>query len=339
MRIGFLLPASFAGGNPFNGIREQAIAQADALANLGHDVIRMNPWSKLQLTELDILQFFVGGPAMLGLQKNLTGRDCRAVFAPIIDSTMDNARYRVASLLGNLHPRFLTVPGEFSRQARFSSATIVRSAFERERVIKGLGASPERVHVVLNGCNPAGTVDPEPARRHFELRDDFALHVSRYTNASKNVEALIDAIGPTGRTLLIAGTEQPGATLDRIRTAAARYRNVRMIGRVDDTMRDSLYAACRVFCLPSVREGTGLVALEAAAHGAAVVITHNGGPPDYFQGFAEYVHGSGAAEIRQAVNRAWDKGRDPALQAHVTDNLSWTMSAKALERVYDGLLA
>lgn len=337
MNIGFLLPASFAVGNPFNGIREQAAAQADALATLGHEVVRLDPWERIDANDLDILQFFVGGPAMHGLEQRITALRCKVVFAPIIDSTTGNRSYRLAATAGRLHPRLFTTPGTFARQAAFSDAIVVRSNFERERLIEGLGADAARVHLVLNGCNPGRTADPEIARADLDLPEDFVLHVSRFTNRSKNVERMIEAIGPTGLPLIVAGTSAPGAVKDRIDATASRYPNVRFVGRVNDEIRDSLYAACRVFCLPSTREGTGLVALEAAAQGAAVVITANGGPPDYFGDLAHYVHRGEAEEIRDAVQRAWASGAHPNLRDHVRQRLSWQRSAESLVDVYRSL--
>src|SRR5580698_8688632 len=118
MRIGFLLPTSFAVGSRGSGIVEQARRQADALESLGHTVVRLNPWEWQDERELDVLQFFLGGPAMAGLveHRNL----CKPgvlVFAPIIDSNESFLAYRIAASLGGLSGRFSTVPGILRRQA------------------------------------------------------------------------------------------------------------------------------------------------------------------------------------------------------------------------------
>ena len=55
--------------------------------------------------------------------------------------------------------------------------------------------------------------------------------------------------------------------MDRLQRLAKRYPTVKILGFLDRDVLDSLYAACKVFCLPSRHEGTGLVALEAASHG------------------------------------------------------------------------
>ena len=44
-----------------------------------------------------------------------------------------------------------------------------------------------------------------------------------------------------------------------------------------------LYNQAKVFALPSINEGVGLVALEAAIHGCNIVITNLGGPKEYYE--------------------------------------------------------
>ncbi|MGH8653533.1 MAG: glycosyltransferase family 4 protein [Gammaproteobacteria bacterium] len=49
---------------------------------------------------------------------------------------------------------------------------------------------------------------------------------------------------------------------------AHTFGNVRLYNFLDKVTLHRLYAGCRVFCLPSVFEGTGLAAFEAASYGA-----------------------------------------------------------------------
>ena len=110
--------------------------------------------------------------------------------------------------------------------------------------------------------------------------------------------------------------------------------DIYLLGFLDRASLEGLYAACDVFALPSSHEGTGLVALEAASYGAKVVITKNGGPPDYLGEYAEYVDPRSTSDISQALAIAWQKPRSDLLQRHVTQNLSLECSAKQLAQVY-----
>ena len=49
MKIGFLLPANYALTGPGNGVRVQAQRQADALQQLGHEVVCMEAWQNYDL--------------------------------------------------------------------------------------------------------------------------------------------------------------------------------------------------------------------------------------------------------------------------------------------------
>ena len=62
MKIGFLVKALYALGNPANGVVAQARHQARALARLGHEVTLLNPWEWRAVEDFDVVHFFFGGP-------------------------------------------------------------------------------------------------------------------------------------------------------------------------------------------------------------------------------------------------------------------------------------
>lgn len=338
MRIGFLLPGNYGLAGPGNGVRTQAIAQARALEDIGHSVIRLNPWESRDPRDLDVVQFFFGGYAHHRIEARLSETH-RTVFAPVIDSNVPDWMYRFAAACGGLHPKVETLQAVYRRQAMLADAVVCMSEFQRMRVIRGLGVPPRKVSVVLNGVDASPVKPDGDARPRKHLPEDFLLFVGSYASRRKNVKRLIEAVGPTGYPLLIAGRPRERDDDREIRRAAEPYDNVRFLGFLEPAERDALYAACRVFCLPSLHEGTGLAALEAAAQGAPVVITKHGGPPDYFRDMAEYVDPHSVESIREAVERAWDRGREPGseLREHVRENLTWESSARSLEAVYRAL--
>lgn len=70
--------------------------------------------------------------------------------------------------------------------------------------------------------------------------------------------------------LTIVGGGDDAARL-RARAAAESLESVKFLGFVDDATKADLLSRCAVVLAPSLREGFGLAAVEAAAHGAAVV--------------------------------------------------------------------
>jgi glycosyltransferase involved in cell wall biosynthesis len=257
------------------------------------------------------------------------------VFAPIIESNQSNLAYRSAARVGQVHRKIFTIQGEYAKHGHASNLVVVRSRHEHDRVVQGLGISAAKVEIVLNGVSPPEPVDTEAIRQQFQLPDQFVLHISQITLARKNVAAMIEAIGPTGLPLIIAGSYGVKAEFDRLMQIANRYKNIRYIGPVKSPVRNALYAACRVFCLPSLHEGTGLVSLEAASYGARVVATRLGGPLDYLLDLVDYCSDPSPAAIRTAVLKAWERPDAEALRQHVTENLTWQNSAYQLLRAYD----
>lgn len=338
MRIGMLLPGNFALAGAGNGVRVQAEQQALALEAAGHAVVRLNPWQVPEMAGLDLVHFYVGGYAHFRLHQYLPNDSIPLVFAPIIDSNEPNWRYRIAAQLGRVIPKIHTIPAVFAEQAKRSRLVIVRSEHERRRMVDGLGVDPKKVVIVLNGVNSPTDADPTIARAKFDLPDAYLLHVSSYTQPRKNVVRLIEAVGPTGLPLVVAGSAKPGRTLERIRALVLQYPQIKLLDFVDPPTLWSLYAGARVFCLPSIHEGTGLVALEAGVCDTGVVITRHGGPVDYFAGHARYVEPTDAADIRSKIRQAWDQPHAKALAEHIRTHLSWRRSAAALVQAYEAVI-
>ena len=333
MRIAFLLPAVLAVNGPGNGVRVQVEAQAAALEDLGHDVTRLNAWEPFDGRPFDILHGVSGALPLQNFDRLGRLAATKVGLAPILDTNEPLWRYRLAARLGRAVPKVYTVPGELARQAAGCDVVICRSSSERERVTRGLGVPMAKAKIVLNGVGPPPVADAELARRLVGFDGDFVLHLSSYGHARKNVERLIDAVGPTGIPLVIAGPTLETDRLAAVRAAAARFPSVKLLEYLAPLERDALLAACRVFALPSLHEGTGLAALEAAAGGAAVVITNRGGAADYFGAQAAYIDPFDTVAIRSAVETAFCAPHSKQLADHVL-TLTWRHSAEALVAAY-----
>jgi len=337
LRIGLLLPAMTAFCSAGDGVRSGARLIGGALELRGHELTYLNAWEDFPTGQCDVVLFFLGGLGCYRIADSAARAGVRLLtFAPAIDTNEPFWRYRIAAAVGQIWPnRIFTIPGELRRQALGSGLVVCRSTHERLRVTRGLGVPIENTEIVLHGVAPPMSVDPQHVRRELDLPDEFLLHVSRYTEPRKNVVRLVEAVGPLGLPLVIAGNADPSPILEQLQGLARQYPQVRLLGFQPVERLQALYAACRVFCLPSLHEGVGLVALEAAAHGAKIVITRRGGPPDYFAALAEYVDPLNVADIRAAVQKAWRQPRSDALREHVLSTLSWGQSAMAFERAFE----
>jgi glycosyltransferase involved in cell wall biosynthesis len=158
----------------------------------------------------------------------------------------------------------------------------------------------------------------------------------------KNQLSLIRALRDTSYKLVLAGppAANQNAYVKAVKDEVARCANVTWIGPVSengDTKR-WLYYLAKVHVLPSWMETTGLVSLEAASFGCALVVTPNGDTRDYFEGHAQFCQPDDLHSIREAVDAAYRAGPDATLQQRILDNYTWANAAEATYKAYQKVL-
>ena len=336
MRIGFMIPSDWALVRG-HGVVAQAQYQAEALESIGHTVDLLNPWQWQDIKDLDVLHFFAPSALYPALNDRFPNQHRTLVaYSPIIDSNQSFTAYRLAATLGSLSSRLMTIPGIGRSQAQHSDLVICRSQHERRRAIESLRVSSAKVEIVLNGCTEPRKLDVDAgsAVNSLDLPKDFVLHISAFTQERKNVLRLAQAAAELGYPLVIAGRATDGPILDELEQRIKKGQRIILLGFVDEATKAALYSLCKVFCLPSHHEGTGLVAVEAASYGTNLVITKNGGPPDYFLEMAEYVDPFDLADITRGLAAAWARPKDDRLKRHLMGTLTWEHSARSLADVY-----
>ena len=135
------------------------------------------------------------------------------------------------------------------------------------------GFDQDRLRVVPWGATaaPVTAADRARVRERYRLDGPFVLWVGTI-EPRKNLPTLLEAfrrVQPTDEDLVLVGPvgwhEQLEGHIEGVGS------KVRQLGFVPDDDLAALYAEARVFCFPSIREGFGLPALEAMAHGTAVI--------------------------------------------------------------------
>lgn len=145
--------------------------------------------------------------------------------------------------------------------------------------------NPARLHIVPNTLDPhlrSTRANATPA-----ANAPIVLAVGRlvHADAYKGFDTLIEAMPRLRREtpdaqLRIVGT---GDDVKRLRALAEHLgvaAAVTFVGPVTDEELAAEYASCRVFALPSRREGFGLVYLEAMTHGKSCLGARAGGTPE-----------------------------------------------------------
>jgi len=110
------------------------------------------------------------------------------------------------------------------------------------------------------------------------------LTVSRLTkiDEAKGIDHLIQALAatPSSVHLRVVGDGDDRPRLERLARAAGVASRVTFSGQVDDATLIELYRRCSLFALPSVREGFGLVFLEAMAAAKPVIAARAAALPE-----------------------------------------------------------
>jgi glycosyltransferase involved in cell wall biosynthesis len=173
------------------------------------------------------------------------------------------------------------------RVVQCSAGVLTVSEQLRNRAIS-LGAEPNRVRTVMNGCDLSTFHRRErqiERTRHSIPADAELIVFVGHLVGGKGVRELVDAVAelapkrPRLRAVLIGD----GRLESELRMQASRLgieERIHLAGRASAANIASWLGACDVFTLPSYSEGFPNVVVEALACGRPVVATHVGGIPD-----------------------------------------------------------
>ena len=191
-----------------------------------------------------------------------------------------------------------------SRTARRAHLVLTDSEASRRDITEHLGIAPGLVHAVLLAADESFRPVTDPAelarvRDKYTLPDRFILYLGGF-DVRKNVPRLIQAyacwsrqelptFGKVGNSeaphLVIAG-KLPAADTSftpdprRVATEEGVADQVHFTGWVDEADKPALYSLASLFAFPSLYEGFGLPAAEAAACGTPVLTSNRSSLPE-----------------------------------------------------------
>jgi glycosyltransferase involved in cell wall biosynthesis len=147
---------------------------------------------------------------------------------------------------------------------------------ERTRAELGdLGVSSERVHVIHNGIEQAPGHDVGKSEHpHIAVVGRLVPH--------KRVEHVLRAAAilrrrHPGLRVSVVGDGWWSQRLERVADALGVADIVDFLGFVDEKTKHRVYASAWVLALPSLKEGWGIVVMEAATHGIPTVAYRDAG--------------------------------------------------------------
>jgi len=255
------------------------------------------------------------------------------------------------------------VSDDHADRARFES-DIIRCAdglvastpYEREQLVRGYDADPDRIEVIPAGVDHAAFFpgDRAAARRRLRLGDRPTLLFVGRIQPLKGVDLAVRTLAalddPTARLVVVggpSGTHGEGevANLRSLVVALGLEGRVQFVAPQVHEALATYYRAADVVLVPSRTESFGLVALEAAACGTPVVAADVGGlrsiVDDGETGYLvptrdpfEY-----AARVDAIVGdpaRAAAMGMQAAVRSR---RFTWSITAARLRRLYADLPA
>lgn len=312
----------------YNGIVSQCLTWADGLRNNGHDVYLASPWDTCDWSSFDIIHIF-GSTDMwfYGFINELLLINHRIVWSPICDNIDKPCIQYAKSLLGIKEIGIFSLP--YVRRLTYHLPILVctRSEYEKNYISHSYHIPLSKIEVVPLSMTKSDAVV-------IGVKEDFCFHLSALFHPRKNVLRLVKAANKYGFRLVLAGSVGSDNEFKAIRDEIGDNKRIQVLGKITDQEKEFLYQRAKVFALPSISEGVGIVALDAAHYGCDIVITEIGGPKEYYGKYAECVNPYDIDDIGSKIMKSLSSTKQPMLKKHVDINYSIQSVLQRLEEMY-----
>lgn len=330
MKIGFVQPSHAI--SPTGGVRIQGLMWKEGLEQLGHEVKLISMWDANDWASYDAFVFFGTGGMFCELIRGIASHNPRIAVAPIIDPHCNKYLYKLLckytgyDRYNGLHTRFYNM----YRGLKSSRLCFTRSDEETEFLTYCCDFPKENVRQIPLSVRftPLSSM-PD--------KENFCLHISRLCSENKNVARLIEAARQYGFNLKLAGMLHGKEEHEWLEKAIGGATNIEYLGTPSDEEIQQLYRRAKVFALPSLIEGVGMVALEAAGYGCEIVLTNLGAPKEYFQGRARLVNPYSVEEIGTAICECLEgkHQKQPELLGFIAQNYSLQAVSKQIAQALE----
>lgn len=327
MKIAYTLaPIAVISGNA-NGIKSQARTWKKGLESKGHLVDEINVWGNYDWAAYDVVHIFGTGLYLYPFVSHLKKKNQNIVFSPIIDTLQSPVLYRTVSRLGSLKFKIWSPTFSLRKSLPLIKRILVRSSHEAEYFT---GMIPSNLICKV----PLSVSNLYPATRN--QKEPFCLHISSITQPRKNVHRLIKAAIKYNFELVLAGSKGNPKDFNKLLDLIGQHKNIKVLGFISEEDKLVLYQRAKVFALPSLIEGVGIVALDAAILECEIVITDLGGPKEYYSNLAQIINPYDVDSIGKAIVNALDGSINyqPELSIHIKNNYSSEIVINRLEEVY-----
>lgn len=329
MKIAFIF--SYPHIVPSDGVYSQAMTWKRGLESLKNEVVLINMWENYNWKSFDAIVFFGFNEYMRDIINWIYPINPKIAVAPILDPNYSlwmlkcYARWGCSKLrLTNAYHSLHTVRDKVK-------IFLVRSDFEKHFLSKGFNISPYKCKKT-----PLSYSIP-PNETNNEKREPFCLHISLLCDNRKNVKRLIEASTKYNFKLILCGLLRNDTERKLLDSWMQGNPNISYLGYVTKENMIELYSKARVFALPSIYEGVGIVALDAAVSGCDIVITELGGPKEYYSGKAIEVDPYNIDEMGRGIKSFLDgKTHQPQLAIDIKKKYDpYALSVLLNKTLYD----
>ncbi len=333
MKIAYIMYPGACYMGAGDGSKMQAEIWLKELQRKGHEVDRINPWGHYDWKGYDIIHVFGFGLWNYDIIHWGSGLNPNFVFSPIIDTNTPMWKYRLASFWGCQRLRLFSQNYALRKLRPDIKLFFARTEYEADYLRRGYDIEDKKIAIV-----PLSYRDD-----HYDAsiqKESFCLFAGTMTQPRKNVPRLILAAKKYGFPLKLVGNKGNAKSEASLRTLIGDTPNIEILGFVSDEELASLYNRAKVFALPSLNEGVGLVALEAAIHGCNIVITNLGGPKEYYQNsHVQLVNPYDIDDIGQAIIKSLkDNTSQPTLRNHLTQQYNVSTCTDLLIKEYQKVI-
>ena len=330
MEIAFIL--SYPRIVPTDGIVSQAYAWKNGLEQLGHTVTLINMWETQNWTKYNAIVFFGFSEYMRETVNVLSKINPNLILAPIFDPNYSKLTLSTYAHWGNDFLRLSNHYHALYKAKGLFKRFLVRSEFEKVYLSDVFNIKKELCKIVPLAYQVSPTLQNSQ-------REDFCLHISLLCDQRKNVKRLIDASIKYNFQLKLCGVLRNTEEEQLLSSWISDHSNIEYLGYVTKEKMIELYSKAKVFALPSIYEGVGIVALDAAAMGCDIVITKLGGPKEYYHGKAIEVDPYNTDEIGIAVKELIDgKTFQPELSELIHEKYSTATLSELLSQTINNAI-
>jgi glycosyltransferase involved in cell wall biosynthesis len=316
-----------------DGSKMQAEIWKNELVLKGHQVDSINPWCQYDWNSYDIIHVFGFGLWNYDMIHWGSHLNSKFVFSPIIDTNTPMWKYKLASHVGFDKLRLYSQNYMLRQLKKDILKFYARTHYEARYLIEGYGIPASKVTIIPLSYR-------EDMRDISIKKEPFCLFVGTMTQERKNVMRLIDAAIKYNFKLILVGNTGNRESLLSLKNRINNHANIDIKGFVTNEELKILYNKAKAFALPSINEGVGLVALEAAVCQCNIVLTNIGGPKEYYpSGSVELVNPYDVDEIGSAILRAInDETKQPSLSNFIKSEYSSSLCGDRLIQSYQDIL-